>query len=316
MREDDLSSVYEANSFGVFDLPWKRHRYLSLYRRARRFLEGHRPLGVVCYALGPHVALAWACKTLGIPFILHIGNAPPASVSARRKITIQMRLGDRGVAAYAPCSGYVRDTAVTAYGLSVDRVRTILNGLRLDDYSALHAERPRSPRGEWMIAMVGSLEMHKDQAVLIDALAELRIRGENVHLRLAGKGSKEKELLALARTRRVGHSITWGPVDDAREVLADADVFAYSVTPDEGMGIALAEALAAGVPTVASDVGACREVLHGGHLGTLVPSRNPTVWADELTAARGRAPVPVEELERFDINRCLAGYLDLLRATA
>lgn len=316
MREDDLSSVYAANSFDVFDLPWKRHRYLSLYRRARRFLEKHRPPGVICYAIGSHVALAWACKALDVPVVLHIGNAPPVSVSARRKIALQMKLGDRGITAYASCSSHVRDVAIPAYGLSDERVHAVLNGFRVGDYSNLHAQRPHSSRDDWVITMVGSLEVHKDQAVLIDALLELRARGEDVHLRLAGKGSKEAELRAQAIAKGVDDAIVWGPVDHAREVLSEADVFAYSVTSDEGMGLALAEALAAGVPTVASDVGACREVLKDGHLGTLIPSRNPIEWADELAAARGRAPVPVEELERFDISRCLAGYLDLLRARA
>ena len=54
------------------------------------------------------------------------------------------------------------------------------------------------------------------------------------------------------------------------KLLGNSDIFAFSTTEDEGFGIALIEAMAAGLPIIASDVPACREVLDG-NAGILVP---------------------------------------------
>ena len=59
----------------------------------------------------------------------------------------------------------------------------------------------------------------------------------------------------------------------------------FSARPDEGFGIALAEAMAAGVPIVATDVGACREVLEGGRCGLLVEPNSPQALADGIRQA-------------------------------
>ena len=62
---------------------------------------------------------------------------------------------------------------------------------------------------------------------------------------------------------------------DVPELVGQLDLFVFATTSDEGLGIALIEAMAVGVPVVASDVGACREVLDDGALGLLVPPGGP-----------------------------------------
>lgn len=59
-------------------------------------------------------------------------------------------------------------------------------------------------------------------------------------------------------------------------------MFAFSTTAAEGFGIALIEALAAGLPVLASDVSACREVLAGGKAGELIPPRDVKAWSRSL----------------------------------
>jgi glycosyltransferase involved in cell wall biosynthesis len=65
------------------------------------------------------------------------------------------------------------------------------------------------------------------------------------------------------------------------------DVFAFSTTRDEGFGIALIEAMAAGLPVVASDVPACREVLADGAAGLLVPPGDDARLAQAICALLG-----------------------------
>ena len=66
---------------------------------------------------------------------------------------------------------------------------------------------------------------------------------------------------------------------DIPKLLAELDLFVFSARPDEGFGIALAEAMAAGLPIVASNVGACREVLDSGRCGLLVEPQSPEALA-------------------------------------
>jgi glycosyltransferase involved in cell wall biosynthesis len=81
--------------------------------------------------------------------------------------------------------------------------------------------------------------------------------------------------------------------------MADTDIFAFSVRPEEGLGIALIEAMASGPPIVASDVGACREALAGGECGLLVPPGDAVAMAEAIAVLA-------------DPARTAARYLDVL----
>jgi glycosyltransferase involved in cell wall biosynthesis len=144
--------------------------------------------------------------------------------------------------------------------------------------------------------MVGRVDATKDHETLIKAVYALSQRESKVRLRIAGDGEKigplQRRIAALGMDQDVDFL---GPRSDIPELLAQADVFAFSVRPEEGLGIALVEAMAAGVPVVASDVGACREVLDNGTCGLLVEPGNATALADGI--------------ERLLRDRSLAGEL-------
>ena len=80
------------------------------------------------------------------------------------------------------------------------------------------------------------------------------------------------------------------------------------------------EAMAAGVPVVASDVGACREVLDDGALGLLVPPRDPVALADAIERVRSEPEAAAARAERarrkafavFDAERMAAAYAEAL----
>ncbi|MFM8604839.1 MAG: glycosyltransferase, partial [Cyanobium sp.] len=72
---------------------------------------------------------------------------------------------------------------------------------------------------------------------------------------------------------------------DIPRLLARLQLFVFAAGPDEGFGIALAEAMAAGVPVVATAVPACRELLAGGRCGLLVPPASPAALAAAISAA-------------------------------
>jgi len=78
-----------------------------------------------------------------------------------------------------------------------------------------------------------------------------------------------------------------GRRSDIPELLGQADLFAFSTTAAEGFGISMIEALAAGLPVIASDVPACREVLLDGAAGELLPAGDAAIWARRLKELMG-----------------------------
>ncbi|HTQ31622.1 MAG TPA: glycosyltransferase family 4 protein, partial [Opitutaceae bacterium] len=93
-----------------------------------------------------------------------------------------------------------------------------------------------------------------------------------------------------------------------------SDVFVFSTTLEEGLGTVLLEALAAGLPIVATDVPACAEALDGGRWGALVPPADPAALAEALIARlqlpERNAPDECHSyLERFSPSQMITNYM-------
>jgi glycosyltransferase involved in cell wall biosynthesis len=173
--------------------------------------------------------------------------------------------------------------------------------------------------------MVARLERHKDQPTLIKATRILRERNRNIWLWLIGEGGRRQELeLLIAQENLTDIVELLGTRKDISVLLNRMDLFAFSTTADEGLGIALIEAMAAGVPVVASDVGACREVLDHGRLGSLVAPTDPFALAnaiDKLCASRQIAAERAKAARRrviqdFAIEDMARRYAELLALPA
>jgi glycosyltransferase involved in cell wall biosynthesis len=134
--------------------------------------------------------------------------------------------------------------------------------------------------------MVARLEAHKDHPTLLRALALLRDQGLPLRLWLIGDGSRRPQLESLIHTLGLSAQVQLlGSRRDIPRLLAQLDLFVFAAGPDEGFGIALAEAMAAGVPVVATAVPACRALLAGGRCGLLVPPADPAALAAAIRSA-------------------------------
>ena len=129
--------------------------------------------------------------------------------------------------------------------------------------------------------MVARLDQIKDQASLIQAFAGCK--STEWDLVLVGDGPCREPLEELSRSCGLDPSkIFLGKRLDIPEILGSFDLFAFSTTDAEGFGIVLIEAMAAGLPVIASDVPACREVLADGAAGVLVPPGEVQAWTTRL----------------------------------
>ncbi len=158
-----------------------------------------------------------------------------------------------------------------------------------------------------VVGTVGRLEPRKGTDTLLAALASLRAERPDVALVVVGEGPLRADLAARAEQLGVASVVRWlGDRTDVDEVLAALDVFVLP-SRTEGMSNALLEAMAMGLPVVATAVGGTPEVITDGQSGHLVGADDPAsmaaavdrVLVDPTGGARlGRAARTVVE-ERY-----------------
>jgi glycosyltransferase involved in cell wall biosynthesis len=138
--------------------------------------------------------------------------------------------------------------------------------------------------GPMRILTIGRLAGVKGQAVLLDAVAELRRRGVAVALTLAGDGPERGRLEERAARLGIGDAVTFpGAVghDQVTALYGEADVFCTSSFA-EGLPFVLMEAMATGLPVVATRIMGIPELVDDGVTGLLVPPARPDLVADAL----------------------------------
>jgi glycosyltransferase involved in cell wall biosynthesis len=167
------------------------------------------------------------------------------------------------------------DLGLAAGVSTADRTVLIRNAV---DVSSEPAPRPPAPPVVEVVS-IGRLALPKDFGTLLRAVALLP--PGTVRLTLLGDGPLRPSLERLAAELRLEDVVFAGEVEDVRPYLAAADVFVLSST-SEGMPISVLEAMAAGRPIVASNVGGIPEAVVDGATGFLVPAARPDQLADAL----------------------------------
>ncbi|HET8526759.1 MAG TPA: glycosyltransferase family 4 protein [Actinomycetota bacterium] len=133
------------------------------------------------------------------------------------------------------------------------------------------------------ILWVGRLDPQKGFGVMVDAFARLARELDDVYLLVAGEGRDRVALRSLARRAR-NRVVPFGavPNDQLPPYHAAADVFCSPAVGQESFGLTLVEAMAAGVPVVATDIPGYREVVRNGVDGLLVRPNDPEALAGAI----------------------------------
>lgn len=164
-----------------------------------------------------------------------------------------------------------RDAGLRARTCRADRTVVIHNGVPLD------VPRRAAHTGPVTLLSVGRLRAPKDFATLIRAMA-----GVEARLRIAGDGPDRPALEAeIDRLGLTGVELL-GTRDDVPELLAGSDVFVLA-SESEGLPMSVLEAMAAGLPVVASAVGGVPELVVDGETGVLVPPGDSAALARAIT---------------------------------
>jgi len=221
------------------------------------------------------------------------------------------------------------------------RTCTIYNGIDVDAFAAdVEEATPRdataatSEHGDWagsgdvegpaagegpVFLTVGRYAPEKNQQTLVRAMADVLADLPDAHCYVVGWGDLEDHLKATAEEAGVADSVTvTGRVPAVEPYYALADAFVLpSLT--EGLSVVILEAMAAGLPVVATDVAGSGEAVADGTTGDVVPPDSAPALADAMVriatgdheemGRRGRERVR----NLFGIDRTAASYLDVYR---
>ena len=166
---------------------------------------------------------------------------------------------------------------------------------------------------------LGRLRRDKGHDLAIRSMREVLKDEKRARLLVVGDGPERARLSALVRELGLGRAVSLlGQRDDVPAILAAADGVVCA-SRSEGFGLAVAEAMAAGVPIVATRVGAIPEVLRAGEDGLLVPSEDPAalgaavvgLMRDPSRAEALRARAQSRAEEEFSLERMIALHEEL-----
>ena len=189
-------------------------------------------------------------------------------------------------------SDAVRQRLLSEHHFSPSFVHTLHNGVDVQSTPApdsLTVAKARHalgvPLDALVIGMVGRLDA-KGQASLLRIAPALIAEFPSLYFVFVGAegepGERER-LQVMAETGRfTDRIILAGPREDIPTLLPTFDLLAHLPT-DEAFGLALAEAMAAGLPTVATDIGGCREVVRDGQTGLLVSPDDPSALTEAIS---------------------------------
>ncbi|MCX7592014.1 MAG: glycosyltransferase [Kiritimatiellae bacterium] len=259
--QKDVPLVYLAKREG-FDV--------RAARRLAGLIREHEISLVHCHggAALPYAALA--CGLSGRRPLLHTVHRSDGDPVASNPIKAKMVLApvdlvvgvsEAASAAFCNANDFPTNRTMTIYnGIDPTRFSPGLGGT-CDGYK---------PVGRPVIGTVANLSYDKDHGILIRAFAEILSSYPAARLVIVGDGPWASHARALVAELGVGAHVDFlGFRGDVPALLRTFDVFAYPTTT-EGFGLALVEAMAAGVPVVASNVGGVPEVVTNGVTGLLV----------------------------------------------
>lgn len=214
-------------------------------------------------------------------------------------------------------------------GPAHDRARTLVHGTMLEAIREARSRREETrarlgfSTDQLVSGTVANFTTQKDYRTLLDALRRLADTRQGWHHLIVGHGPLEDDVREhIARLRLESHVSVLGRRHDVPEIMGALDVFVLA-SRWEGLPVVMMEALAAGLPIVATAVGGVQEALADQRAGLLVPAADPDSLAQALDQVladpalrREMGTAALELSQEFDMRRACATlesiYLDTI----
>ena len=261
----------------------------------------------------PHLYASIAARLAGVPVVVNTRHGQRAGHGwkSRTQFRWASHLVDRIIAV----SDDAAHLCVDADGVKSRKVIRIWNGIDIDDFQFT------GPITAPVAISVARLSAEKDFPSLLKAIAIAVRSVPDLKLKLVGDGPERQKLEQLTDELALREHVQFlGERKDVPELLSQAGFF-VTASLTEGISLTLLEAMAVGLPVVATSVGGNSEIVDPPHTGRLVPAADPEQLAAAMVAmceessqwsAMGRAGRKRVE-EHFEVRRMVTDYEDLYR---
>jgi glycosyltransferase involved in cell wall biosynthesis len=296
---------------GRLDTRWLRRVIEVIRRYGVNVLHAHE------FAMNTYGSLV--ATITGVPIVTTIHGKNYYADKWRRRLAY--RLVSR-LSYMVAVSADIKRHLAEKVGVREDRVITIPNGIDLSAYDSQRSHREEVRRtlgvdnGTLLLGAIGNLYPVKGHTYLLRAVALLHGGGLPVKLVIAGRGALLDDLRAETTRLGIARDVAFlGFREDVPALLPALDVFVLP-SLSEGLPLSALEAMATGMPVVATRVGGAPEVVAHGESGLLVPPADPTALAEAVRVvlcdrevARRFAETGRRIVEtRFSLARMLGQY--------
>jgi glycosyltransferase involved in cell wall biosynthesis len=265
-----------------FSKPWKFIRLWRLWMK----LKGERPIILHCWLFHANLVGRLLGYCLKVPVIITSRRNVVLIGKFREQLKCLTRKMDDAIIAVCDLA---RNAEIEGTKVNPEKVITIYNGIDVNNFEIIPfkakmnscfggGENPESI----ILGSVGRLCAQKGFIFLINALDLLVEENPYIKLIIVGEGKMRSTIENHVQKLGLSENVQFlGYQNNILEILRSMDIF---VLPSlwEGMPNAILEAMAAGLPVVATNVGGTPEVVVDGETGFLVPPRDPEALANAI----------------------------------
>jgi len=281
-KSGPMASRFQAagvETFALSNCRTMRGLDLALLSRLVTLLRRERVHLLHCHNSFPREYGAMAAMLSGVPVVVGTQHAVWSDGTIERP-PILARLMNPFVTHFVAVADHVLQAATSTGHIQRERASVIYNGV---DVRRFRPRRYRTPKQSNIeIGCVARLSHEKRHDVLLQAIAQLAPKYKNVRLHLVGDGPSRGALETQAGYLGLGRNVRFlGLRNDVPEWLRAMEVLVLG-SATEGLPLTILEAMASGLPVVATSVGGVPEMVEDGVNGFLVPPEDPVALAAAL----------------------------------
>lgn len=313
-KEGPMSQEWRGQGVDIHHLDILSNNLYSFMGKLRRELAGSRNDLCICWSTVRLPVQLDALADVADSVKVYLGNPVGDNYRPVKDRLLSFFLREPADVTLMACSQYVMKSHQSTGYFQHFPIKPSLNPVQLP--SSLSTAR--QDMDGFRMGMVARLDPIKDHKTILKGFAKLLPHIPSAELNIVGDGKLKTELIGLAAELGISTSVKFhGDVNDVYAHLRTWHVFAYATTPQEGLGSAVAEAMANGLACLLSDLPMLRELAPTDDLVEWFPEGNDDALASkaielfkdtERRKALGRAAF-LHAQKNFGVNRFIADYM-------